>query len=77
MWWWLAPALLACWLHGQLLRTDLMLHVVERKEKIAVIGRTCGQSLLAPNDYFFGNLFHYNARDRRFCFPECRPQLSL
>jgi len=43
--------------------------VIERKEKVAVIGRTCGQSLLPPNEYFFGNLFHYNERDRRFCFP--------
>ena len=44
--------------------------VVERKEKIEVIGRTCGQTLLPPNDYFFGDLFHYNARDKRFCFPK-------
>lgn len=43
--------------------------VVERREKIEAIGRTCGQSLLPPNEYFFGNLFHYNRRDRRFCFP--------
>ena len=44
--------------------------VVERKEKIEVIGRTCGQTLLPPNDYFFGDLFHYNARDKKFCFPK-------
>lgn len=43
--------------------------VLERKERVSVIGRTCGQSLLPPNEYFFGNLFHYNERDRRFCFP--------
>ena len=30
--------------------------VVERKEKISVIGRTCGQSLPPPNEYFFGNI---------------------
>jgi flavin-dependent dehydrogenase len=43
--------------------------IIERKEKIPVITRTCGQSLLPPNEYFFGNLFHYNERDKRFCFP--------
>jgi flavin-dependent dehydrogenase len=43
--------------------------VVERRDRIESIGRTCGQSLLPPNEYFFGNLFHYNRRDRRFCFP--------
>jgi flavin-dependent dehydrogenase len=43
--------------------------IVERKENISVINRACGQSLLPPNEYFYGNLFHYNERDRRFCFP--------
>ncbi len=43
--------------------------VVERREKMETIGRTCGQSLLPPNEYFYGKLFHYNRRDHRFCFP--------
>lgn len=43
--------------------------VVERKADIGAVTRACGQSLLPPNEYFFGDLFHYNARDRRFCFP--------
>ena len=43
--------------------------IVERKENISVINRACGQSLVPPNEYFFGNLFHYNERDKKFCFP--------
>ena len=43
--------------------------VLERKTDMKAVTRSCGQSLLPPNEYFFGDLFHYNARDRRFCFP--------
>jgi flavin-dependent dehydrogenase len=43
--------------------------VLERKSDPAAVTRACGQSLLPPNEYFFGDLFHYNARDRCFCFP--------
>jgi len=43
--------------------------VIERKADIKEVTRACGQSLLPPNEYFFGDLFHYNARDGRFCFP--------
>ncbi len=42
--------------------------VLDRKKDISTITRTCGQSLLPPNDYFFGDLFHYNEKDKRFCF---------
>ncbi|MEI6126561.1 MAG: FAD-dependent oxidoreductase [Pseudomonadota bacterium] len=42
--------------------------LVERRADLATTDRTCGNTLLPPNEYFFGNLFHYNARDRRFCF---------
>ncbi|MBN2108692.1 MAG: NAD(P)/FAD-dependent oxidoreductase [Deltaproteobacteria bacterium] len=42
--------------------------LVEQRADLAKTDRTCGQTLLPPNEYFFGNLFHYNARDRRFCF---------
>ena len=43
--------------------------VLERKTDMSAVTRACGQSLLPPNEYFFGDLFHYNPRDRRFCFP--------
>ena len=42
--------------------------VLERKQDPAAITRACGQSLLPPNEYFFGDIFHYNERDKRFCF---------
>jgi len=42
--------------------------VLERKKDPSVITRACGQSLLPPNEYFFGDIFHYNEKDRRFCF---------
>jgi flavin-dependent dehydrogenase len=43
--------------------------MLERKAEMSAVTRACGQSLLPPNEYFFGDLFHYNARDGRFCFP--------
>ena len=42
--------------------------VLERKTDPSAITRACGQSLLPPNEYFFGDIFHYNAKDKRFCF---------
>jgi flavin-dependent dehydrogenase len=42
--------------------------VLERKSDPSAITRACGQSLLPPNEYFFGDIFHYNAKDKRFCF---------
>ena len=42
--------------------------VLDRRKEISAVSRTCGQSLLPPNDYFFGGLFHYNEKDKRFCF---------
>jgi flavin-dependent dehydrogenase len=44
--------------------------VLERKKDLSVISRACGQSLLPPNEYFFGDIFHYNAKDKRFCFAQ-------
>lgn len=44
--------------------------VLERNKDLKVTHRTCGQSLLPPNEYFFGNIFHYNEKDKRFCFTE-------
>jgi len=43
--------------------------VLERKKNLSEIVRACGQSLLPPNEYFFGDIFHYNEKDKRFCFP--------
>ncbi len=43
--------------------------VLDRRKDLTTLTRTCGQSLLPPNEYFFGDLFHYNAKDKRFCFP--------
>ncbi|MCX8043392.1 MAG: FAD-dependent monooxygenase [Desulfobacterota bacterium] len=43
--------------------------VIERKKDLAAVTRACGQSLLPPNEYFFGDIFHYNEKDKRFCFP--------
>lgn len=48
----------------------LTVAVIDRKEDLTVLGRTCGQSLLPPNEYFFGNLFHYNEAGKKFCFPD-------
>lgn len=45
--------------------------VLERKQDPAAVARACGQSLLPPNEYFFGDIFHYNEKSRRFCFPLC------
>ena len=42
--------------------------VLDRKKDPSAITRACGQSLLPPNEYFFGDIFHYNAKDKRFCF---------
>ncbi len=42
--------------------------IVDRISNPAKTQRTCGQTLLPPNEYFFGNLFHYNEKDQRFCF---------
>jgi len=48
----------------------LTVAVIDRKEDLSVLSRTCGQSLLPPNEYFFGNLFHYNEAGQKFCFPD-------
>jgi len=48
----------------------LSVAVLDRKQDLAVVGRTCGQSLLPPNEYFFGDLFHYNEIGNKFCFPD-------
>lgn len=45
--------------------------LLERKKDPAEILRSCGQSLLPPNEYFFGDIFHYSEKEKRFCFPLC------
>ncbi len=42
--------------------------VIDRKQDLSSVSRTCGQSLLPPNEYFFGDIFHYNEKDKRFCY---------
>jgi flavin-dependent dehydrogenase len=42
--------------------------ILERKSNPTVMDRACLQTLISANEYFFGNLFKYNARDKRICF---------
>jgi digeranylgeranylglycerophospholipid reductase len=43
--------------------------LLERKENISQVARSCGQSLVSMNEYYLGELVHYNAKDKRICFP--------
>jgi len=43
--------------------------LVERKPDITRLTRACGQTLVSMNEYIFGDLCVYNARDKRICFP--------
>ena len=51
-----------------LARNGFEVAMIDRREDLTRTSRTCGQSLLPPNEYFFGDIFHYNAKDKRFCF---------
>ena len=42
--------------------------LLEKKPDPTRLTRACGQTLISMNEYFFGNLVQYNARDKRFCF---------
>ena len=42
--------------------------LLERKSNIAALTRACGQTLVSLNEYYFGNLVRYNARDKRMSF---------
>ena len=42
--------------------------LLERKSDPTVMDRACLQTLISANEYYFGNLFQYNARDKRICF---------
>jgi flavin-dependent dehydrogenase len=41
--------------------------VIDRKDDLTKTNRACGNTILPLNDYFFGDLFHYNEKDHRFC----------
>lgn len=43
--------------------------LLERKADITRLHRTCGQSLVSMNEYYFGDLFHFNHKGKRMCFP--------
>ena len=43
--------------------------LVERKPDPTQLTRACGQTLISMNEYFFGDLVGYNARDKRIYFP--------
>jgi digeranylgeranylglycerophospholipid reductase len=43
--------------------------LLERKTDITQLTRACGQTLVSMNEYLFGDLCVYNARDKRICFP--------
>jgi len=42
--------------------------LLEKKSDPTQLTRACVQSLISTNEYFFGNLLRYNARDKRICF---------
>lgn len=42
--------------------------LLERKKDIYKLMRACGQTLVAMNEYIYGNIGYYNRRDKRICF---------
>jgi flavin-dependent dehydrogenase len=42
--------------------------VLERKKDPAKLMRACGQTLVAMNEYIYGNISTYNPREKRICF---------
>jgi flavin-dependent dehydrogenase len=42
--------------------------LLERKSDPIQLTRACAQSLVSTNEYYFGNLLRYNARDKHLCF---------
>lgn len=43
--------------------------LLERKTDITNLHRCCGQSLVSMNGYYFGDIFHFNNKGNRLCFP--------
>jgi len=46
----------------------LAVALLEKKADPTQLIRACAQSLISANEYFFGNILQYNARDKRICF---------
>jgi len=42
--------------------------LLEKKPDPTQLVRACAQTLISANEYYFGNLLRYNARDKRICF---------
>jgi flavin-dependent dehydrogenase len=42
--------------------------LLERKKQPERMHRSCGQTLISMNEYYFGNLVNYNIRDKLICF---------
>ena len=42
--------------------------LLDRKSEMTRLERTCGQTLVSMNDYYFNDLVSYNRRDKRFAF---------
>jgi len=43
--------------------------LLEKRRDPVRLTRACGQTLVSMNEYIYRNLSHYNARDKRVCFP--------
>jgi flavin-dependent dehydrogenase len=43
--------------------------LLERKSSVARMERTCGQTFVSVNEYYFGDLVMYNQRGGKFAFP--------
>ncbi len=50
--------------------------LLERKTDITKLHRCCGQSLVSMNEYYFGDIFHFNNKGKRMCFPVNRFSLG-
>ncbi len=50
--------------------------LLERKTDITNLHRCCGQSLVSMNEYYFGDIFHFNNKGKRMCFPVNRFSLK-
>jgi len=42
--------------------------LLEKKADPAQLARACAQSLVSTNEYYFGNLLRFNAKNKRICF---------
>ena len=51
-------------------QAGLNVALLERKSDITRIERTCGQTFVSMNDYYFGDLVTYNRKGKRIIFPK-------